>query len=181
MRRLVTVSVTAAAVVATMLTPVGAAAAAANPVSNVLSSVDAMVAQAASATPDPSATASATDAAPTPTAASAAAEATGKTRGDIRPPVSVRVSPNPVNQYAAVTMTVATTPPAPGVKVAFQSYGTTRTASWRTLATKTTNAAGVASYTFDPSTSGALPVRAVNLASGIASKPVPITPRAKSR
>lgn len=180
MRRLVTVSVTAAAVVATMLTPVGAAAAAANPVSNVLSSVDAMFAQAASANPDPSATASATDTAPTPTAASAAAasaaaKATGKTRGDIRPPVSVRVSPNPVNQYAAVTMTVATTPPAPGVKVAFQSYGTTRTASWRTLATKTTNAAGVASYTFDPSTSGALPVRAVNLASGIASKPVTLT------
>ena len=187
MKRFATVSLTAAAVIAATLVPVGAAAAA--PANSVVSSVDAMFAEAAATSPEPSTTPAATPTAsagspeasaaassgPTTSTPPRAAAATGKTRGDLRPPVALRVSPNPVNQYAAVTMTVATTPPAAGVRVAFQSYGTTRASTWRTLATVTTNAAGVARYTFDPPTSGAMPIRAVNLATGIASRPVTLT------
>ena len=186
MKRFAAASLTAAALIAASLVPVSAAAAA--PVNSVVSSVDAMFAEADAASPDPSATpetpapsaaASAGDSTASPKAPTAAptatAGATGKTRGDLRPPVAVRVTPNPVNQYAATTITVATTPPAAGVKVAFQWYGSTRASAWRTLATVTTNAAGVASYTFDPPTAGAMPIRAVNLASGIASRPVTLT------
>ncbi|HQZ84828.1 MAG TPA: lipase family protein [Actinomycetota bacterium] len=164
MTRIATITVAAAALVGATLVPISSAAAAAPP-TGVVASVDAMFAAAAESNPTP----------PRPTASSPAEVTAAGTRGDLRAPVGLSVSPNPVAQFSPTSLTARTTPPAPGTTLAFQAYGYTRSSVWRTIGTAKANGSGMAGFRFTPSTAGTLPLRAVNTATGKTSKSVILT------